>query len=459
MNGFTATIERVFLPMANKVNNQRHLAAIRDGFIAGMPLALAGALAAMFNNVFLLPWSLVGELLNRMAWYHESVQPFLSETLIPIFDQIWWGGVGLSVITTIFAIAYNLAKKLGEEEALIPGMVAVICYVVLTPQSQSFNIAGAIYEHSGVYMAEAVYQSFWGVLSWNSFNSQAIFAGLITALLTTELFCWLKSKGLIIKMPDGVPPAVSKAFSAVLPAGISLFVVAAVSVFFLRVLNAPFQVWINELLQAPLVRLGQSPISLIFLMTLSQFLWFFGVHGMLIVEPALGLMYGPAGAANQELVMQGLEPAYAITRNFIDVYGMHGGSGATLGLIVAIFIVGKKPHHRALAKMSLAPGIFQINEPMIFGLPLVLNPIMAIPFILVPAITIAIAWFFTAVVPFAGYLWTGGPWTTPPVISAFLASGGDIGATILAAGTFVLSIALYIPFVILANKEKSPDEE
>jgi len=441
MDNFTLKMEEIFLPVAHKIGNQRHLAAIKDGFIATMPISLAGAIAAMMTNVFLTSGSLIGELLNRMAWYADTVQPFLDITLIPVFDQIWWGTIAVSVLFSTFTISANLAKNLGEDDGLIPGIIAVASYLVLTP--------------SGTIVGE---DWVWGIISWNSFNSQAIFAGLITALVATELYCWVKKKGWVIKMPDSVPPSVSKAFSAVIPAGLTLLVIATISTFFLEVIGDSFQVWANDLLQAPLVGLGQSPISLVFLVVLSQLLWFFGLHGMLIVEPALTLMYGPAGAANQELVMQGLEPVYAITRNFIDVYAMHGGSGSTLGLIIAIFIFSKKPHHRTLAKMSLAPGIFQINEPMTFGLPLVLNPIMAIPFIFVPAVTLSVAWFFTAVVPFAGYLWASPPWTTPTIINAFLGTGGDIGATILSVVTLLLSILLYIPFVLVANRDKSDEK-
>jgi PTS system cellobiose-specific IIC component len=408
------------------------LSAIKDGFILTMPLALAGALAAMLNNVFLGSETLIGEILNRMSWYASTVQPFLDATLVPVMDQIWWGSIAVSVLFSTFTIAYNLAKSLGEEGA-IAGVIAIASYMVLTPQS----VEGS-----------------WGLISWTSFNSQAVFAGLLTALLGTELYCWIKRKGWIIKMPDSVPPTVSKSFSAVIPAGITLVIFASVSVFFLNVIGTPVQVWINEMLQSPLVRLGQSPFSMLFLTFLAQVLWFFGLHGLMITEPALNLMYGPAGAANLELVMQGYEPTYVITRNFFDVYGMHGGSGATLALIIAIFIVGKKVNYKSLAKLSLAPGIFQINEPMIFGLPLVLNPIMAIPFIIVPVINLFIAWFFTAIIPFAGLLYNSAPWTTPPVISAFLASGGNWGSTILAAVTFVIAIFIYIPFVLMANKEK-----
>lgn len=431
MDGISNWLAEHILPVANKISSQRHLSAVKNGFIATLPIALVGAVAVMLNNVFLNSGSLIGELLNRMSFYANNIQPFLYNTFIPVFGQIWWATIAMAVVFSTFTIAYSFAKEQGED-GLAAGVIAIGSYLTLVPQSTEPG---------------------WGWLSWTSFNSSAIFAGLITSLLAAELFCFVKRKGWVFKMPDEVPPAVSRAFSAVIPAAIVLFIFTCISIFFLNVVETPLPVWINEMLQRPLVRLGQSPATLIFLMIIQQVLWFFGIHGMMVIEPALTIMYAPTLAENNELMMQGLEPIHAITRNFLDVYGMHGGSGATLGLIVAIFIFSKKAHFRMLAKMATPPGVFQINEPIIYGLPIVLNPLMAIPFIFIPAINIFIAWFFTAVIPFAAYIVNGVPWTTPPIISAFLATNGDIPATILAAFTFALSILLYAPFVYVANKE------
>jgi len=432
MDGISRWLEKHMLPIANKIGSQRHLSAVKNGFIATMPIALVGALSVMFNQVFLQSWSLVGELLNRMSFYANIIQPFWERTLIPIFGQLWWATIAMAVLFSTFTIAYNFAKE-QDEDGLAAGVVAISAYLTLVPQATE---AGG-----------------WGTISWTFFNSSAVFAGLITALVSAELFCFVKRKGWVIKMPAEVPPAVSKAFSAVIPAAFVLFIFTAISIIWLNVIEMPLPEWINHMLQQPLVRLGQSPLTLIFLMIIQQILWFFGIHGMMVIEPALTLMYGPTLAENTELVMQGLEPIHVITRNFLDVYAMHGGSGATLGLIVAIFFFSKRAQYRMLAKMAVPPGVFQINEPVIYGLPIVLNPMMAIPFIFIPAINILIAWFFTAVIPFAGLIEVGVPWTTPPIISAFLATNGSITATILAAATFALSVILYAPFVIAANKE------
>ncbi|MCI5772979.1 MAG: PTS transporter subunit EIIC [Erysipelotrichaceae bacterium] len=434
LNNLAAWLDEHFLPIADKISSQKHLAAIKDGFIATMPISMVGAISVMLNNVLLDKTSLFGEMLNSMAFYSDYIQPIIDTTLLPLFNQIWWGTLAMAVIFSIFTIAYNFAKN-ANEDGLSAGVIAVSCYLVLLPQ----QIEGGP----------------WGTISWTSFSSEAVFTGLIVSLVSAEIFCFVKKKGWVFKMPEQVPPAVSKAFSAMIPAGFALVVSGIVSVFFAQVLNTNLQVWINMMLQKPLISLGQSPITLIFLVFVKQFLWFFGLHGDTIIAPVLDTMYGPALQANSEAILiLGQAAPYAITRNIIDIYGMHGGSGVTLALIVAIFIFSKKPQYRDLSKMSLMPGIFQINEPMIYGLPIVLNPILAIPFIIVPPVCTFIGWFFTAVIPIAGYIYISPPWVTPPVLSAFLATGGDIGATLVSLLTFVVAVLIYAPFVILANKQK-----
>lgn len=434
LNSLASWLEVHFLPIAGKISKQRHLAAVKDGFIATMPISMVGAIAVMFNEVILGSESLVGEWLNGFSFYAKNIQPIVNVSLSPLFDQIWWGTLALGVIFSIFTISYYLTKGYGED-ALSSGIISVACYLTLLPQ----QVEGAD----------------WGTISWVSFSSEAIFCGLLVALVTAEIFCFVKRKGWVFKMPEQVPPAVSKAFSAMIPAGCCILTAGVVSVFFAQVLHTNLQVWINLIIQKPLVLLGQSPLTMISLVLLQQFLWFFGLHGDSIVGPVLDTMYGPALTANAEAILiKGVEPVNTITRNILDVYGMHGGSGATLALIIAIFIFSKRKEHRDLAKMSIAPGVFQINEPVIYGMPIVLNPIMAIPFIIIPPLCVFIGWFFTAIIPVAGYIYISPPWVTPPVLNAFLATGGDIGATLVALGTFILSILIYAPFVILANKSE-----
>ena len=144
--------------------------------------------------------------------------------------------------------------------------------------------------------------------------------------------------------------------------------------------------------------------------------------------------------------------------SYWDTYMSMGGSGVTIGLIVAIFLFCKREDYKSVAKLSLAPGIFNINETMTFGLPIMLNPILAIPFIITPLVTGSIAYFLT-VIGFADVLVYAIPWTTPPILSAWLASGGSITCIITQLICIAVSILIYIPFVIAANKQAKAQEE
>lgn len=436
INKLAAWLEKHLLPVATKMGNQKHLAALRDGFIATLPVALMGAMITMFNWVIMRPDSLLGKL-NSHPWYANSVQPFWNKYFLPINGQIWWGTLAMSVIFTIVGIAYSLAKSY-EVDGLTAAIIALACYLIITPQVPDILDP----------------KSPWGAISWNSFNSTAIFTGIITAMVATEIYRKVIQKGWVIRMPEQVPPAVAKAFSAVIPGGIAMFVFGIVGAISINHFHTSIKIVIERSIQAPLTTLGQSPATMIFLVALSQIFWFFGLHGMNIVGPILDTMYAPAIQQNLEAItVHHTAMPNVLTRNFIDVYAMHGGSGCTLALIICIFLFSKREEYKELAKLSVAPGIFQINEPITYGLPMVLNPLMFIPFILSPVITLFIAWLFTGPIPFAGRIYIAAPWVMPPILSAFLATGGSLTATILAAITFAISIVIYAPFVIIANRQ------
>lgn len=284
-----------------------------------------------------------------------------------------------------------------------------------------------------------------------------MFGGLLVALVASQIFCFIVKQGWVIKLPDQVPPAVARSFSAVIPGILTVMIMATISMLFMKVVGTDYKTWIDQTIQQPLMELGQSPITYIGLITLSQFLWMFGLHGMNMVEPALNTMYLPTLNENIDLVTQGKEAVHIFTRNFVDVFAMPGGSGGTLALIVAIMIFSKRQENRELAKLALVPGVFQINEPVIFGLPIVLNPIYFIPFVITPGILLTIAYFATSA-GLVDKISSNIPWTCPPVLSAFLATNGDFKAAILAAGLFVLALVIWTPFVIAANKMGGAEE-
>ncbi|MGL4849432.1 MAG: PTS sugar transporter subunit IIC [Clostridium sp.] len=444
MDKLASGLEKFLMPVAERLGRQKQLCAIRDGFIATLAISMAGAVGSLLKNVLFQDTSILGEKLNTMEFYAESIQPFLTKYMVPFTANMWWGTIALTTIFLVITIAYSLGRAY-DVDPLATALVCLAAFFTIMP-----DVAEVAVTPEGA--TEAIKGMSWGMIHYSNFNSTAMFTGMLVAIIGAQIFIWFTKKGFTIKMPEQVPPAVSKAFAAVVPAVIVVGLAGMVYAITYAGVGTELKVLIEKAIQEPLMALGQSPVTYIALATLSQFLWFFGLHGLNMIEPALNTMYKPPLMANLEAVQAGGEASFTLTRNFIDVYGMPGGSGGTLALLIAIFIFSKRQESRELAKLAIAPGLFNINEPVIFGLPLVLNPMYFIPFVITPGICIGIAYFFTEVVQFADRIYIDAGWIMPPVISAVITTGGDIKAGILSAGLILLAVLIWTPFVIAANK-------
>jgi PTS system cellobiose-specific IIC component len=419
MRSFMEFMERYFVPVAARIGGQRHLVAIRDGFVSIMPLILAGSFAVLLNNTL-------------FVWV-----PSLN-FLTGIGGNVWWGTFAIMTLLVVFSTGYHLAKGY-DVDGLAAGLISVGAFITVTPQA--FGDAG------------------WGFLHWGYLNATGLFTGLIVALIATEIFVKLIKKNVIIKMPDSVPPAVGKAFAAVIPGVITLFSFGLLA-FVITKLNAnSLYDLIYNAIQKPLQGFSQGVGSAIVLAMLINLFWFFGLHGANIMDPIMNSLYLPALEANASAVQQGLAAPNAITRVFFDTYVHLGGSGATLALILAIFLVSRRRReYREVAKLSTPLGLFQINESVMFGLPLVLNPLMFIPFIIIPGVLTFTAWFatYTGIIP---PTYVAIPWITPVGIGAFLATGGNLLAGLMALINFAIATVIYVPFVMLADRINTEKDE
>ena len=416
MERFMNGMEENFVPIAGRIGSQRHLAAIRDGFVGIMPIVLAGSFAVLLNNT-------IG------AWV-----PAIGAILGPINGNVWWGTFAMLGLLATFSIGYNLSKGYGED-GLAGGLISVASFLVTLPQSH--GDAG------------------WGYLHWGYLDANGLFTGIIVALIATEIFVKLTKRGLIIKMPDSVPPAVGKAFASVIPGFIAIFVFGTITYIITTLGGGSLYEIIFNTIQKPLMGLGQGMLSVILIPILISMFWFFGVHGANIFEPIMQTIYMPALTENYEAVLNGLKAPNLITKSFFDSFVNIGGAGATLALIIAVFIVvRKREDYKQVAKLSLAPGIFNINESVMYGLPVVLNPILFIPFLIVPGVLSTIAYLATAsgLVP-ATYILA--PWITPVGIGAWMATGGSgfgsIMAALLSIFNLIVAILIYLPFVKMAE--------
>ena len=188
-------------------------------------------------------------------------------------------------------------------------------------------------------------------------------------------------------------------------------------------------------------------------MFVAQVFWVIGIHGNQMIKPIREPLLIAAITANADAFASGQPLPNVITMPFWDMYMSFGGSGCTLGLLIAILLISKRDDMRAITKLSLPCAIFNINEPVIFGMPVMLNPILAIPFIITPLVTGTIGYFAT-VSGFAAKAVVYIPWPTPPIFSAWLATAGDFGAVITQIVCIVVSVLIYLPFVKMSNKQK-----
>lgn len=426
MKKFTEFMEKSFVPVAAKIGSQRHLVAIRDGFIGIMPITMAGAIAVLIN-VF------VRDLPNKYLVDKEGETSAIAESmawLIGINGNVWWGTIAMLALMFSFALGYQLAKSY-DVNALAGGLVSVASFITVLPQ----GVPGT-----------------WGNIPYAWTNSGGLFTALIMGLITVQIYVFLMKKNVTIKMPDAVPPAVAKAFAAIVPGTIAIYVAGIIQYLFTTNFEGiTVAEKILEWVQAPFLELSQGLFSVLVIIIFVQLFWFFGLHGPNVLAPLLEGIYKTALTENTNAYNAGKDLPYIWTRGSFDAYVWMGGSGATITLLIAIFIFSKVEEARAVAKLSFAMGCFNINEPVIFGLPIVLNPIYFIPWMLVPVVMTLIAYFVTQmglVPPVAIEV----PWVLPPVLYAILATGGSITAGLLAAFNLLVATVLWAPFVLIANK-------
>jgi cellobiose PTS system EIIC component len=427
-------IEKYIMPYAIRLGNNRHLLAIRDALIGMIAITMIGSFAVLFNNL--------GQIIKP---YGTMMEAIFGPTWTTLGGDIWWGTFAFMTIFAVFGIAYKLAVSYGDDgfEAML---VSGACFFLLAPQIA--NVTLTVNE-------KAVSGEAWGFISVNYFNATALFTGIVVALLATEIFVRLaKVKYLVIKLPDGVPPAVAKSFAKLLPGMMTIFIFGLIGLIFRIFTNGQFlNDWLNKVLVSPLNSAVDSLPFAILIVFLVHVFWVVGLHGPNILGGITTPLFTQSGTKNIDLYAQNvkdLDQYGVLAGSFLDAFVYLGGSGATLGLLIAMIIAGRKRNKQLIA-LGTPPGLFQINEPVLFGLPIVLNPIWFIPFICGPVILTVISYLAVStglVHPIVANI----PWVTPPIVGGFLATGGHVSGAVLAALNLAISVVIYLPFVYAQSR-------
>lgn len=427
-------IESKLVPIAAKIGSIRILVAIRDAFVSILPVIMTGSFAVLLN-VFLR------DLPTEWGWtgFVEFMEP-----LIGINGAIWWGSIAIFALLFSFAIGYQVSKQFNGANSAAAGLVALATFIVLTPQAHG--------------------EAGWGYFHWGYFNVGGLFTALLVGLGASYLFTVLSNRGITIKLPSDVPPAVSKAFAALLPTIITMFLFGIFGYVFTAITDLSVHDAILKFIQTPLQNFTQGFFPVIFIMMLVQLFWFFGLHGANVLAPVIETTWG-AATKNNNLIYQTVEnfkdaqEQMALwTKGTADAFVWMGGAGCCLALVIALWIFSRRDDERAIAKIATPMVPFNINEPVMFGLPVVLNVVYLIPFILVSLVLTCTTYLatFTGIVP---KVFIELPWVMPPIISGYLATGGSLMAALLSIINLALAVLIWIPFILVSNKIKTNEVE
>jgi len=442
MSKNNSSIMDKFIMAAAKIGQQRHLGAIRDGFVTLMPLMIVGSIVTLINNFPISTGSSGGKQFLKEILAENKFMSWLTD----LNGNVWWGTFGMLSILAVVTIAYYLAKSY-DSDSLSAAIISLASFMCAVPQMAIFALEDGT-EAAG-----------WGFINYNYVNASGLFVAIAIALISTEIFVRLSKSGkLVIKMPEGVPPAVSRSFAALLPGMLTVLAVTFVTVMIGKIASQNIFDLITETIMNPLTKSSGSLAFGLIIVFLTHLLWAFGIHGPNIFEGILQPLNVNAIATNTELLAAGATTGFVIfNKSFLDAFVYMGGSGVGLGLIIAILLVGKSKQNRMVARLGAAPALFNINEPVLFGLPIVLNPIFVVPFVLGPIICLIIAYGATAI----GFLPVARaviPWTTPPILSGLFVTGFAWQGPVIQVINLALSILIYIPFVKIADKAEMKKE-
>lgn len=416
-------LEQKLAPFGEKIGNQRHLKALREGIMMAMPLVLIGSIFVLIASFPMPAWT---------QWLHDNGN---LDVLLNTMVNNTFGLIGL---VTSFGVAYRLAVSYGTDGPSA-GVLALASFLLVTPTiSNASNAVGIPY----------------GML-----GGKGLFTAIVVSLISAEIYRWFIQKDITIKMPGNVPEVVGRSFAALIPGTVIILFFAVVlkvlEMFGLGSLNDVLSLIIGK----PLGLIGGTLLGTFVAILLNSIFWFCGVNGGQIVGSVMNPIWLQFADENRLAVLAGEAIPNIITAPFIDLFVYIGGGGATIGLALCLIFFSKSKEYRTLGKISGIPALFNINTAILFSFPTVLNPIMLIPFVLTPLINAVITYFsmVLGVVP----LTTGValPWTTPPIIGGFLATGGSWQGALLQIVLVVISFIIYFPFFKAADKRNMKLEQ
>ncbi|CAJ1190792.1 Lichenan permease IIC component [Companilactobacillus paralimentarius] len=408
--------EKHLIPISTKITNNIVLKSMREGLSILTPLIMIISLFILIGNFPIPGWT--------SFW-----TSILGDRLIEIISASFIGIFNFIGLLVCVVIAYTYGNNRGLK-GIVPSLVGLISFLILVPMT---NQIGA--KVSTVY-----------------FGPNGIFIGLMVGIISIELYRFSLNKKWSIKLPDSIPPAVADSLTELLPFGFVILLFTATKVILALTGFQSVHNLIFIFIQMPLKSLGDSLISAVLYNFLASFLWVFGINGPTVTNSFWSPILFSLTQDNLSAFQIGAKIPHIYTQQFIDIFTTYGGGGSTLSLLLIVVLKGQSQRLKNLGKLALVPGIFGINEPVVFGIPVIFNLRIAMPFVIVPVVNTIISglvfsWHW---IPFPTGVML--PWTTPPLISGWLSTGSWLGA-VLQLFEILIGMLIYYPFVKSLDKQ------
>ncbi|GFP74673.1 PTS sugar transporter subunit IIC [Clostridium fungisolvens] len=412
-------IQQKIQPVVNKLSNNRYLKAMMGGMMAGMPATIIGSLATLLKSLPIAPY--------QSFITSHGIDKYLQ---LPVI-------LTTNILALIFVvcITYTLAESF-DVKGIGPAIIALVSFLVLTP----------------LQTAKTAYGTDATLIPMDWLGSTGVFTALIVAFVVGRLYVAIVQRGWTIKMPESVPPFIKDSFASLVPGTIITTIFIVISAVFA---NTPFgsvHAFIYGILQLPLQHLGGSFGTLVFVAILSQVLWAFGIHGSMVVLSVMMPIWGAMDAAQLSAYSAGKPLPNIVGMMFFTIYTF---GGTALGLAI-VMLKAKSERFKTLGRLSIVPAIFGITEPIIFGTPLVLNPIFVIPFVFGNVISLVLAYVSTIIGIIPPPNGIGAPSGTPIVLQGLIAGGWR--NAIFQVVLVILWVVLWYPFFKIADKKALEEE-
>lgn len=418
MNKILDQLSDKLLPIANALGSNKYLAVLRDAFMLSFPITMFGSLIVVFNN---------------LPFFNDDKKTFLYNLL----GNGQMATMSIMTVFVVFGIGYYLSKSY-DVEGVFGGAVSLSSFLILTP----------------FFIEPQKGETISGVLSLDRLGAKGMFLGMITAFVAAELYSRMSKKGWQIKMPDTVPPAVAKSFAALIPGTLTLSIFLALHACVTYFFHVNLHDVIYKVIQAPLIGLGGSIGATLIAIFAIQIMWFFGLHGQVLVNSVMDPIWNTLNLENLEAFQAGEATPHIISKSFIETFTVGlGGSGMTLAVVLIMAFVLKKKVYKDVGRLALGAGIFNVNEPVIFGLPIVMNATILIPWIVAPIVVTAINYTVMVLGIVPAPTGVSVPWTVPLFFSGMMATNSIMGGLLQLVDVVIVGLIWY-PFLRVLDKQE-----